>query len=251
MTGTAASDEVRSLAAEENLGSPLAVFRPAERYGLLGGWLLVGLFPFIFFLGTTPLASLVPGVVAWPLAVRGLLRSPVLVRKLTRRRIHLYEQGFVYEDTSGGLEVFRWDRITLFQRVRTRQYGTWKRRWYRLVVIRDDGETIRLTHVWAGMERLAHEVGPRATQAQLRVAQAALREGRSVDFGELSVNAHGVTGRRGSAPWSEIDVVTSRWARVTVLAADRFLPLHSAPAWKIPNVGLFLQLSRDQRAQGG
>jgi hypothetical protein len=118
---TTSHEALQRLAVEENLGGPLGDFQPARRYLALSGWLLLGLFPCIFLAGETPLASLVPGVVEWPVAIYGLLHNPLAVRKLTRRRIHLYEQGFVYEDVAGELEVFRWDRITLFQRVRNQR----------------------------------------------------------------------------------------------------------------------------------
>jgi hypothetical protein len=243
--------EAQAPATAEDLGRLLVVFRPAKRYALLAGWLLLGLFPFAFLGGTTPLGTPVVGVVLWPWMVHGLMNSPVLVKSVAARRIHLHEMGFVYADAADERELFRWDQITtVFQHSQTRRIGRLTNRRYRYVVTRADGHTIKLTHAWDGMERLAREIRVRVTRAQLPVARAELDQGRSVRFGKLVVDASGVTGPRGAAPWREIDIVTSRRGRFALLAADRFLPLFSSRVWRIPNIQLFLAIYRLRREDG-
>jgi hypothetical protein len=245
---TTAPPEVQSLASARDFGQLLAVFRPAKRYGVFSGWLLLGLLPFAFLFGSAPVAALVLGSLFWPPAIRGLMVSAVVVRSIAGRRIYLYDKALVHASAAGELDCFRWDQITtLFQRVRTRRIGSKTFRRYRLIATRTDGKTIKLNQTWAEIAQLAQQTAGRVTRAQSTAARAALREGGSVRFGRLVVDAHGVTGPRGSAAWSEIEITISRWSMIAVLVADEFLPLFHARSWRIPNTQLLVQLYHGYR----
>jgi len=230
----------------EQLGRLLSVHRRSERFTLVLGCALLGLFPFAFLAGTAPLGTPIVGAVFWPPAVLGLRTSPLVVRGLRRQQIRLYEQGFVVAGADDAPQVWRWDRISVvFERSQRRgitgfRYGA--SAIYTVVGL--DGRTIKLSTEWDGIRLLGREVCLRTAAAQLRSALAALEQGRDLRFGDVVVDATGVRCRRGWAPWPELDFALTRQRRVRLEVADRFRPLASIPAWKIPNVALFIQLMR-------
>jgi len=237
---------VSSAASEEQLGRLLSVHQRSRRDGIALGCALLVLFPFAFLAGTKPLVAPVVAAVFWPFAVWGLRTSPLIVRSLWRQRIRLFEQGFVVTGVTDAPQIWRWDQIAVvFERSRRR--GT---AWFNYgvsalyTVVGTDGRAIRLATEWTGIRALGREICLRTAAAQLPDVLAAVDEGHGVRFGDIVVDASGVTCRRGSAPWSEIDFALTRERRVRLEIADGFRPLVNTPAWRVPNVALFIQLVR-------
>jgi hypothetical protein len=240
-----ALDDLLDLASAQELGELLAAYWPATRFGLVFGWFLLALLPFPFLAGTAPVRTfLVVGAVFWPVAVRGLLRSPVLIRGVGEKRIYLYERGFVHADAKGALDLFRWNQIdTVFESV-NRWTPVFVKPRIRCLITRYDGKTIALTNMWSGIGHLVGETSRHVTRAQLPVVRAALERGQRVQFGKIIVDAAGVTGPHRSAPWAEIKVQGVETGRMRLLAGDSLSALSSTPTSRIPNLRLFLQIIR-------
>lgn len=242
--------DVQALARAENLGKLREVVRPAKRPGAFVGWLLVGLFPCAFLFGAKPIASLVVGAFLWPLMVlRGLRHSPLVSRKAARRRLYVFEHGFVYAASAEGLEAFAWRRIAR-QRDRVVVIAG-VIRFRRYMLTRDDGESVVLTNFWVHIREVMKGVITQVANVQLADAKAAIERGESVEFGKLVVDATGVSGPRGWAPWSDIEVSLNARGRIFVRASDGFLPLFSARTEKVPNVPVFIALYRARKPASG
>jgi hypothetical protein len=233
------------LASAQHLGRLRRVHRPARNTGYLLLFSGLGLFPLVFLFGPAWIAGVMLGVLMWPLAAIGLMRNPLVVRRLSRKRIYLYDQGFVHADGKGRFDAYRWDQIaTVFQRiVSTRYNGIPAGTQYQYTVTRADGTTIKLTNFWQDVPELGGEINLRVSQTQLPAMLDALARGRNIEFGDIVVNAAGVAGRRGSVPWSEISKVSVDNGQVSLQRAGKFLSLSSTPAAKIPNLPLFLHLA--------
>ncbi|HEX6468565.1 MAG TPA: DUF6585 family protein [Streptosporangiaceae bacterium] len=237
--------QLMTLASAQHLGRLRRVHRPARNTGYLVLFCFLVLFPLVFMFGAAWPAGLILCAVMWPLAGIGLARSPVVVRRLARQRIYLYDQGFVHADGGGRFDVYRWDQIsTVFQRiVSTRYNGIPAGTQYQYTVTRADGTTIKLKNFWQDVSELGGEINLRVSQTQLPAMLDALARGRNIEFGDIVVNATGVAGRRGSVPWSEISKVSVYNGQVSLQRAGKFLSLSSTPADKIPNLPLFLHLA--------
>jgi len=237
--------EVRVQAAAGDLGHSLAVFRLARQPRALVGWSLLILFPLNLLRGPDPWAVLVFGAVCWPPAARGLLRSPLFGGRMARRRIHLYERGFVYVDGSGGVDLYAWEQIaTIFRRetvLRIAEKATIR---HRLTVTRTDGRSIRLTAAWEGSGRMAQEITARVTRVQVARAREALAKGRGVGFGRLVLNADGIIGPRGFMSSSKAEIVTTPRGRFIIFNLEEFLPHFSARARRMPNYPALVALCR-------
>ena len=244
--------ELLMLASAQNLGRLCVVCRPAKHIGYLVLFVVLGLLPLVFLFGPAWIGGIFLGGLLWPLAALGLMRNPVIVRSLDKKRIYFYDQGFVHSDGKGQLDVYRWDQIpAVFQRiVQTRYNGVPTGTQYLYTVTRFDGKTVKLTNFWEGVAELGREVNLRVSQVQLPAMQEALARGHNVQFGDIIVNAGGVSGKRGSAPWSEISRVAVRNGQVSLVRAGKFLPLSSTPASSIPNLPLFLHLATTYQQQG-
>ncbi|MFD7027558.1 DUF6585 family protein [Streptomyces sp. NPDC059917] len=80
------------------------------------------------------------------------------------------------------------------------------------------------------------------TQAQLPRALATIESGGTVDFGAYKVDRHRLSGRKHSAPWSEITDITSYSGTLIFNGSLRRTTVDSADFQNIANPDLFLHL---------
>lgn len=248
--------DVQALAGEKALGRLVSVTKPTERPARVVIWLIVGLIPFVFFGVTGPYGTLVVCPFFFGLAIVHLMRSPWFAKGFAARRIYVYERGFVHANPRRvrifergfahakprhSLEPYPFDEITDFQVYRTTRG---KRSKTTCMIFAADYRKLYLDDSW-DTPTVVKALGAHTVQVRLPAARAALQKGETLTFfGKLIVDAHGVTGPRGSALWSEIEVVAGPRGLVVILGSNDFLPLLVKRARHLPNLQLFGLLCR-------
>nr|WSX50338.1 hypothetical protein OG409_16105 [Streptomyces sp. NBC_00974] len=227
------SDETAALAAAQGLGLHRETFLPKR----LSAWRMAGLFLFAIF----GLACFVlPGLMfVWLLA-----QSPNLSRKQAAKRIHLFEEGLIVADGSGPVSAFRWDSLTVLQQI-TQRYanGVYVGTNYLYTLFRQDGSAVKLTNFYADPERWGAAIQHEITRAQLPGAIAALENGATIGFGDISMTMGGIaTPKRGGVRWGEIQKIEIKNGTVFVARAGKLLAWSNTPVAKIPNFFLFLSV---------
>lgn len=217
----------------------LRVYQPKRR-----NWAVLG---FMFLVGLL-LAWLIIGL--W--LIWEIIRTPNLSRSLAARRIYLYEQGFVLAERPEDPQAYRWDGIdTVFQKiVSKRMYGIEIAKKYLYTITRRDGRTAKLTVFWEGVDQLGAHIDERVSAALLPGAAAAIERGESIQFGDLTLTAGGIAGRRKSVTWPEVSGVRIAVGYVSVNVQGKFLSLSTTAAADLPNLPLLLALTERLRRAG-
>jgi len=228
---------VAGLAADQSLGQVYAIYRPrmanwfvvilAILVGIAMSWLIVGL------------------VVLWTVA-----KSPRLSRKQGAKRVYVFDNGFIDAQSADQLTVYRWDQIsTVFQFIQNvRVDGIKATTTYLYTVTRLDGATVKLTHFYADIIQLGRTVAMRAAEAQLPHAQAALDQGQNLQFGDITVNAGGISAKGTQMAWNEGAVTLSRGYLVVRRTGERRW-VYRTEVRRIPNLAVLMTLAeRSTRA---
>jgi hypothetical protein len=239
MPDRAVPANVAQTAATAGLGPLVRVFVPKRlNWFLLVFGLLIGLATAIILVGF---------VLLWLM----VFRSPNLNPAMNRRRLFLYEHGFVLVEKPDQPQAFRWDGVNaVFQKiVSQRQYGVETARTYLYTVVGRDGRTVKLTQFWKDIAQLGPHINNSVSSALLPGTVAAIEHGQGVQFGDMTVSASGIAGRRKSATWREISQVQIYNGYVRISIAGRFFALSTTAASNIPNLPLFLALT-DRLRQG-
>jgi len=178
-----------------------------------------------------------------------ILRTPNFSRSQAARRVYLYEQGFIVANKPDDPQVYRWDGIdTVFQKiVSTRTYGIETARQYQYTITRKDGRTEKLTQFFDGIADLGQHINQCVSTALLPGSVAAIDHGQGVRFGDMTLTAGGIAGRRRSVGWGEVSQVQIHNGYVRVGVAGRFFSLSTTAAADIPNLPLFLGLTERLR----
>lgn len=230
---------VAQVAAAAELGQLLRVYQPKHR-----NWFLLGL---MFLVGLL-LSWLLIGL--WLMWV--IIRTPNLSKSLAARRVYLYEQGFVLVERPEDPQVYRWDGIdTVFQKiVSQRMYGIETAKKYLYTVTRRDGRTAKLTQFWVGIDQLGAHINQCVSGALLPGALTAIERGQGIQFGDMTLTAGGISGKRKSVTWSEVSGVRIAAGYVSVNVQGKFLSLSTTAAANLPNLPLFLALTDRLRRAG-
>jgi hypothetical protein len=223
---------VAQTAATAGLGRPLKMYIPKQ-----ANWFL------LFFMLVIGLASTIILIGFWVLWF--VFRTPNLSPSQNRRRVFLYEQGFVVLDKPDQPVVFRWDGVNaVFQRiVSQRTYGVETAKTYLYTVVGRDGRRMKLTQFWRGIAELGPHINNSVSAALLPGALGAIERGQGVQFGDMTLSATGIVGRRKSASWQEISQVQIHNGYVRIGVAGKFFSLSTTAASDIPNLPLFLTLT--------
>jgi hypothetical protein len=227
---------IAAAAAHANLGALEGVFTPKKiNWFVLVMSMLIGLATLIFVVGL---------FVLWY-----LFRTPNLSPRQARKRLYVYQLGFVVANSPDQPQVFRWDDVqTVFQKiVRRTSYGVTVATNYQYTITRRDGATIKITNFWNNVEILGSHINNNVSRALLPGMRAALRNGQGVRFGDIVMTAATVTGKRETVPWSQVKSVTVNSGYVRVNLANKFFSLSTKPAAAIPNLPLFLTIAEELR----
>ncbi|MEU3839310.1 DUF6585 family protein [Streptomyces sp. NPDC028635] len=170
-------------------------------------------------------------------------RTPDLSRKQAARRLHLFDHGLAEVGGNGEVSVFRWDSLTVLQEI-TERYanGVYVGTTYVYTLHREDGTTLKVTGFYAQPEQWGPAIQQEITRAQLPALHAGLVQGRTLSYGDLSVNVGGVATARDSLSWADIETVEISQGVLVLRRRGRKLPWARVPVKKIPNFFLFLAL---------
>jgi hypothetical protein len=236
--------ELVSMAAANQLGRYVTVFGPNPIRTRRAGAILTGI------IGLAGIIMLF--TVAWPIGLVALagcvLAGVQFIRSfsVTRspRRIYLFGAGFIHANPPGAATVYRWDRIPAVYQNITKHYrnSVYTHTTHQYTVDAPGGRLV-LTDFWDRITVLGETIEREVTRAQLPVAIESLRRGEAVRFGDLSVQATGLTSeRRGMLPWTDIEKVQVRGGFIEVSKAGKWLSWSNSPVSRIPNVFVLLAL---------
>lgn len=175
-----------------------------------------------------------------------LARTPGFAGRQAGKRVDVYANGFIQSDASGPRVALRWDSIdSVCQRI-TRNYpnGISTGTTYIYTITSHDGTTVRLTQFYVGIAALGETIVREVTRVQLPRAMAAIQRGETVTFGELALNARGITCTgRSQVPWAQVDRVQVNRGYVSLRQAGRWQSWSRGQASQIPNLFVFLTLA--------
>lgn len=229
--GTQIPPSVSAFAAAENLGRLRAVHVPKKT-----GWVLVIL---TLIMGLA-MAWLIIGLwLLWSVA-----RNPRLSRKQAAKRIYLFDDGFVYAETAEQLTAYRWDQVaTIYQFIQTtRVNGVKLPTQYVYTIARLDGVSIKLTNFYEGIAQLGQRICERALEVQRPFADAALEQGRPLQFGAIMVSAGGIAVKGAELPWQSGSIHLHRGV-VFVMRAGASRAVRRIPAREVPNLYVLLSIA--------
>lgn len=160
---------------------------------------------------------------------------------------YAFERGFIHRDAAGVLAVFPWAEVRV-QRDITRTYvnGTYRRTSFNYNILRSDGSAFHLfssTFPTGDVCLLGELIEQEIAAVRLPRALAALAEGKRLDFGDLTVDSHGVTGSQGTLPWRDIESVEAKDGRIRIKRAGSWLSWSRTPAGAIPDVVVLVALA--------
>jgi hypothetical protein len=233
-------ENVAQVAASAGLGALVKVYTPKRRnWAAIIFAIIIGLALTIILLGF------------WLLWT--IYRTPNLSRSLAARRLYLFEQGFIVLDRPDSPQVFRFDAVdTVFQHIVSRRtYGVEVGKTYLYTVNARDGRVVKLTQFWDGIAELGPQINSTVSSLLLPDTMAAIQRGQSVQFGDMTLNASGIAGRRKSVTWKEVSDVRIANGYISVKVAGKFWSLSTVAAAKLPNLPLFLTLAGRLKAAGG
>jgi len=228
---------VAQAAASAGLGALQREYQPKRM-----NWFLLA---FLFLIGLLCTVIVFGFYILWQ-----AFRTPNLSRSQAARRVYLFEQGFIVLDRPDAPQVFRFDGIdTVFQKiVSNRTYGIETARQYLYTITARDGRQVKLTQFWGGIAELGPYLNNRVSSALLPTTLGAIERGQAVQFGDITINASGISGRRKSVTWPEVRQVRIANGYVSVDIAGKFLSLSTTAAANLPNLPLFLELTDRLRA---
>jgi hypothetical protein len=225
------SAAVLARAQAEGLGALCRTFRP-ERTKL-----------------RTIIAQVVMGLICLPIVV-GLYffylmsRSPNVNRKQAAKRMHLFDNGLMIEDSTGPVRSYRWETVTVFQEI-TRRYvnGVYVGTLYMYTLIGPDGVATKLTGFYEKPQEWGPAIQSELTRVQLPAALAALDAGKDGRFGDLVVNREGITSGNKSIRWAEIEDVKISQGIVFLKKSGKWTSWSRTAVKNIPNFFLFLSIA--------
>ncbi len=178
-----------------------------------------------------------------------LFRTPNMSRSQAARRVYLYERGFIVADRPEDPQVYRFEDIdTVFQKiVSQRTYGFETARSYLYTINTRDGRTVKLTQFYSNIEELGPCINQRVSALLLPGVLGAIGQGQAVRFGDVTLAAGGIAGKRKSVSWPEVREVRISNGYVSVEIAGKFLSLSTTEAADLPNLPLFLELTHRLR----
>lgn len=221
------------LAARHELGALIATFMP-KRFG----WfiklcaymtLAVGLFLFV-----------VPGVVIYYVVLR---RSPDFNPKLRGKRLHLFEHGMIADrETGEGAVAVRWDRVRLYEKKVQQIINGTPGPVQHTCVAMAPGASVTVTDFYEGGPTWSAAMQRAVLRAQGGTAQKAFLAGEVLDFGEFDLSTAGVTYRKQTVPWAQVEKVTYGMGIVAVTKTGDSRSWARAMVDTVPNLSVFAAL---------
>jgi hypothetical protein len=168
------------------------------------------------------------GVVGW---------VQLIVSTTPRRRVYLFESGFVRTNGDHRARGFFWHNISV------RRSEDSYEEYYSCTVRRPGGAKMEVASpkgYWRAVDviELGREISRRVAAAQAPLVLAAVRNGRTVRFGRLAVDGNGLRVGLHHIPWNHIVDVRCTGNEVVVQTTHRFLSRRRRPAMAVPNASV-------------
>ena len=100
-----------------------------------------------------------------------------------------------------------------------------------------------MTLFWDGGAQLGAHINERVSAALLPGAVAAIDRGQGIRFGDMTLTAGGIAGKRQSVTWTQVSGVQIVNGFVRVRVQSKTMSLSSTAAANLPNLPLFLTLA--------
>jgi hypothetical protein len=255
------SPEVGRAAGAQRLGTHRAAYIPepvasAPRLPLLVGVTVVSVVVLLIGLATGTVAMLVIGLPATLVfglrCIRELYvdqRNKSVGRRRASSELHLYDQGLVVVLNGDLVRAFRWDTVTVFQEiVRHHRNGVHIYTTYAYTLSDGNGPDMILKGGFPRPDEWGPAIQEAVTRAQLPGAITALREGRTLTFGDIQIARDAVTAKGKSVPWSQIDEIRVKDGHVSLKVAGKWRSLTTTPVSRIPNFLVFYAVAEELRA---
>jgi hypothetical protein len=162
-----------------------------------------------------------------------------------RRRVLLQPAGFTLLDGRHG-QAFAFDRVARLYQVADfpALLGLPFARKRSLLVVMEDGRTVKLTPLVSQIERLTRAIREAVSDRLLREARARLRTCRGVDFGSLGVRPGGLVRGGRLLSWAQVGEPVVRGGWLSIRQKQDGAVWTREPVANVPNLDVLLELVR-------
>ncbi|MBO2445605.1 hypothetical protein J4573_00730 [Actinomadura barringtoniae] len=254
------SPQVNQAAGAQRLGTHRAAYipepvTPSSRLPLLIALTVISALVLVIGLITTTVVMFIIGmaftVVLAPRCIREVYmnqRNQNVGRRRANSELHLYDQGLVVVLNGDLVRAFRWDTVTVLQEiVRHHRNGVHMYTTYAYTMSDANGPDMILKGGFPRPDEWGPAIQDAVTRAQLPNAITALREGRTLSFGDIQLAHDAVTARGKSVPWSQIDETRVKDGQVSLKVAGKWRSLTTTPVSRIPNFLIFYAVAEELR----
>ncbi|MEV5201717.1 DUF6585 family protein [Streptomyces sp. NPDC053720] len=234
------SPEAAELAAAHQLGALQGTFTPRRLNRLIFA---------LYIFTTIHLLALfvIPGL----LFLWWLRRTPDFSRRQAAKRLHLFENGLIVHPESGdGRVVIRWDSVRLYQNITQKIInGIPSTTEYVYSAVGPGRNHATITHFYESPETWGPHMQQAVLQAQGQTALESVLAGETVNFGDLSLSAIGLSARmKGLLPWSDVQEIRAAAGRILVAGTGGPGAWCSSAVSDIANLHVFLAVAEHLRA---
>jgi hypothetical protein len=175
-----------------------------------------------------------------------LLNLVKIVRNADKS-VEIQLSGFEYK--SGRQNRFiEWKEVDfIWEKQEKIQYGLVPiKNQHHLVLDLRDGNSIKLDRNLKDFKELADLLHEGVTRVQLPIALRGLKDGATIDFKICKLNAQGISYKKKSISWQEIDRILINQARVMVQKTGKnWVSWADIKGWDLPNLRLFALLANE------
>ncbi|MER5885900.1 DUF6585 family protein [Streptomyces sp. NPDC001941] len=191
------------------------------------------------------------------------MKQSRLFGKHNASRLYIHGNGAVVTGPQGFQAAYDWQTVRVLRYLSTRNGVPWDARYTLLdpsgagvnigpglrVFLKEEKQALGITSIVQGALFLwpdvwGEHIVQAVTRTQLPKAVAAVERGETVDFGAYQVDRHRLSGRKHSAPWSDITEISSYSGTLIFNGSRKRTTVDSAKMENIANMDLFLQLCR-------
>ncbi|MET9700895.1 DUF6585 family protein [Streptomyces sp. NPDC006529] len=190
-----------------------------------------------------------------------------LFTKHNASRLYLYANGVVVTGPQGFRAAYDWETVRVLRYLSTRNGVPWDARYTLIdphgsavnigpgtrVFLKEEKRFLGITSVVQGALFLwpdvwGEHIVQAVTRAQLPKVLGAVERGETVDFGAYTLDRHVLTGRKHSAPWSDITEISSFSGTLIFNGSQKRTTVDSSSMDNIVNLDLFMRLCRHYKA---
>jgi hypothetical protein len=181
------------------------------------------------------------------LSVAGLLPLGVAIwaffqwRRRRGMRVLVFKDGLVHIK-GGREEVFRWDDIESVWASLTKTRPGSRAVYHYYTIRRTDGRKVVFSGDLPGVAALGKTIVEEVKRHQLPRAIEAFKNGETIWFGSLGVGRDGLSNRKETIPWDQVEEVKMERGVIAVRKEGQWLRWAGVTVGGTPNVYVFLDL---------